>query len=134
MIKFLKHINATFKSQPASTKALIIIVVICLANTALTAFVTSTSTSLTDVAIRSTLSSILGYIFGEHCKKTKFPNENFQIIIAGFTSFICLLVIMILHWTSTQTINPSAVEIRNLLFTSVGFLLSKAKNNDIYNY
>lgn len=128
MFNFFKKISKTFKQQCPSTKILLIIGLVCLINTALTIFFLNSISSPTDVAIRSTMSSIFGYIFGEHCKANNFGSKGIQVLAAGVISIICLLVIIILHWTNPTSASSSAVELRNLLFTTVGFLISKAKN------
>lgn len=130
MKEFFKKILKTFKEQCPATKILLLIGIFCLINTSITVFFTKYNSTATDIAIRSTMSSIFGYIFGEHCLPNKFGNKGMQIIVAAFTSFICLLVLIILHWCSLEKGISSDAEIRNLLSSSVGFLISKAKNQE----
>lgn len=130
MMKFFKKFIETFKEQCPATRILLLIGLFCLINTALTVFFTKYNGTATDIAIRSTMSSIFGYIFGEHCLPNKFGNKGMQIIVAGCTSFICLLVLIILHWSTYEKGIYSDAEIRNLLSSSVGFLISKAKNQE----
>lgn len=130
MMKFLKQMIKKYRAQCSSTKILLIIGLVCLINTAVTVFFIDTNTTPTDIAIRSTMASIFGYIFGEHCIPNEFGNKGIQILAAGFTSLICLTVMIVLHWSNVAEGNSSSVELRNLLFSSVGFLISKAKNDE----
>lgn len=130
MLNILKNIYKKFKAQCSSTKILLIIGVVCLLNTTFVVLLSNTTSTSSDIAIRSTMASIFGYIFGEHCLPNEFGNKGIQIIAAGSTSLICLTVLVILHWTNNIEGTNSSVELRNLLFSSVGFLISKAKNDE----
>ncbi|MGG7178608.1 hypothetical protein ACQPU1_13485 [Clostridium paraputrificum] len=130
MLKFLKSTIKLFKSQCPATKVILLIGIICLINTILSIFFSSTFASPADVAIRSVMSSIFGYILGDHCLPNNFGNNGIQVSIASIVALFCMAAIILLYWTDISQSSAAAVEIRNLLFSSVGFLISKAKGEE----
>ncbi|MFA9397211.1 MAG: hypothetical protein ACERKV_02965 [Clostridiaceae bacterium] len=128
MNKYLLYIKNKMSSICLCLKCLILISFISLINTSLTVFFSFAQSDPSDVAIRSVMSSIFGFIFGSQFSDNKNINDKtIQIIIASIVSLICLTVSILSHWLHMPQETPAAVEIRNLLFASVGFLLSKSK-------
>ena len=127
MLKLFKSSIKLFKAQCPSTKVILIIGIICLINTILTIFFSSTNTSPADVAIRSVMSSIFGYILGDRCIPNDFGHNGIQVPIASLVALVCLIAIIITSWIGIDLSASPSAEIRNLLFSSVGFLISKAK-------
>lgn len=111
------------------TKSLIIIGLISLIETVFTVFFDTQQTSPNDIAIRSVMSSIFGFIFGSQLsEKFNIKNRNIQIQIALTVSLICITTLILGHWFYVNQDGAAAVGIRNLLFSAVGFLLSRSKH------
>lgn len=84
--------------------------------------------------IKNVMSSIFGYIFGGKVitNNNNIANKKFQIIFTGIIAFGSLIIVIVSHWIYIDNHeNPAATEIRNTLFTAVGFLISKAENQEI---
>ncbi|GFP75320.1 hypothetical protein [Clostridium fungisolvens] len=123
--KFLKF----YKNTNLATKALITIGMIALIETVLTVFLDTSQTSPNAIAIRSVMSSIFGFIFGSQLSEnSNIENINIQTQIAILVALICLITSIIAHWLNVNQVGAASVEIRNLLFSAVGFLLSRAKH------
>ena len=123
-IKFYKTINL-------ATKSLIIIGMICLIQTVISIFIDSNQTSPNDIAIRSVMSSIFGFIFGSQLSEnSNVSDKNIQTQIALIVALISLATSIVGHWFDVDQDEAASVEIRNLLFSAVGFLLSRAKHSD----
>lgn len=121
LIKYYESINL-------ATKALIIIGMVCLAETVITVFFHVHQTNPDDIAIRSVMSSIFGFIFGAQLSEnSNIENKNIQTQMALFVSLICLTTIILGQLLYVNQDGAALVEIRNLLFSAVGFLLSRAK-------
>lgn len=83
--------------------------------------------------IKTVMASIFGYIFGGKVitNNNNIYNKRFQVIFTGIIALGSLIAIIISHWIYMyDTENPVALEIRNTLFTAVGFLISKAENQE----
>jgi hypothetical protein len=120
-----------YKSINLATKSLIIIGMVSLIETVLTVFLDIQQTSPNDIAIRSIMSSIFGFIFGSQLSEnSNVGNRNIQTQISLIVSLMCLTTIILGHWLYVNQDGAAMVEIRNLLFSAVGFLLSRAKNSD----
>jgi len=131
MKKYYCCIKEYVSSVNMAVKALIIIGFVALTETTLSIFFDSNQNSPTDVAIRSIMSSIFGFIFGaQTTENINITSKKLQTLIASIVAIICLLSSVAVHWLSSNQYGASAVEIRNLLFASVGFLLSRAKSID----
>jgi hypothetical protein len=131
MKKYYCCIKEYVSSVNMAVKTLIIIGFIALAETTLSIFFDSNQNSPTDVAIRSIMSSIFGFIFGaQTTENINITSKKLQTLIASIVAIICLLSSVAVHWFGSNQAGASAVEIRNLLFASVGFLLSRAKSID----
>lgn len=130
MLKEIKKMIKLFKSQSQASKVIIIIGLICLTNTILSIIFSNTFTSPTDVALRSVMSSIFGYILGEHCIPNNFGKNGIQILVASVVAFICLFTLIYINWMSISQSTCAAVEIRNLLLSSVGFLISRVRDEN----
>ena len=114
-----------------ATKSLIIIGMICLIETVFSVFLDINQTTPNDIAIRSVMSSIFGFIFGSQLSEnSNVANRNIQTQIAFTVSLICLIASIAGHWLFVNQDGAASVEIRNLLFSAVGFLLSRAKHSD----
>lgn len=123
-IKFYKSINKVIKS-------LIIIGLLSLTETVFTVFWDAEQTSPNDIAVRSVMSSIFGFIFGSQLSEnSNVKNRNIQTKTAFTVSLICLTTLILGHWFYVNQNGAATVEIRNLLFSAVGFLLSSAKHSD----
>lgn len=123
-IKFYKSINKVIKS-------LIIIGLLSLTETVFTVFWDAEQTSPNDIAVRSVMSSIFGFIFGSQLSEnSNVKNRNIQTKIAFTVALICLATLILGHWFNVNQNGAATVEIRNLLFSAVGFLLSSAKHSD----
>ncbi|MBV7275930.1 hypothetical protein [Clostridium thailandense] len=130
MKKYYCCIKEYLNSTTIAVKALIIIGFVALTETFLTIFFDSSNqNSPSDVAIRSIMSNIFGFIFGtQTTENSNISNKNLQTITACIVAAICLLITIAVHWLGLDQNGSSIVEIRNLLFASVGFLLGRAKS------
>jgi hypothetical protein len=127
MVKFIRF----YKTINLATKSLIIIGMICLLETVFSIFFDANQTSPNDIAIRSVMSSIFGFIFGSQLSEnSNVANRNIQTQLAFTVSLICLIASIVGHWFNVNQDGAASVEIRNLLFSAVGFLLSRAKHSD----
>ncbi|MGL5694947.1 MAG: hypothetical protein ACRCXA_12775 [Peptostreptococcaceae bacterium] len=84
------------------------------------------------VTLRTIFSSIAGYIL-EKSTCTSSCDTNLtknKIFIIGTFSLICIVVIIFASFLESNVNNPSLVLIKNLLFSSVGFLISATENKD----
>jgi hypothetical protein len=123
--------NKFYKTINLATKSLIIIGIVCLIQTVFSIFLDTNQTSPNDVAIRSVMSSIFGFIFGSQLSEnSNVANKNIQTQIALTVSIICLMASIVGHWFHVNEDGAASVEIRNLLFSAVGFILSRAKHLD----
>ena len=55
-------------------------------------------------------------------------NKKFQTFAASAVALGSLLVVMLTQWVPVNQSGASLVEIRNLMFSSVGFLVSRSKS------
>jgi len=124
-----KIIDCIWNNTNIANKTLTLLGAIALVETVFTLFFDSNQTSPNDVAVRSIMSSIFGYIFGSQVSTRDTYNREIQTLIASIVSTICLIVVMIAHWTNMPETGAASVELRNLLFAAVGFLISRGKNN-----
>jgi hypothetical protein len=77
------------------------------------------------------MSSIFGYIFGNQIiPNNNIKNKKFQVFVAGFMAILSLAVCIISYWTSIDEANSAIGEIRNILFSTVGFLISRVKGDN----
>jgi heme/copper-type cytochrome/quinol oxidase subunit 4 len=131
MRKFLWRIRRAWQLGNIATKALIIIGILALIQTALTIFLDTTQSSTSDVAVRSVMSNIFGYVFGRQINENNnMPSKELQIIVTSFIAVVCLVVVAASRWTSANQAGAALVEIRNLMFAAIGFLISRAKRDD----
>ena len=128
MKHMIKKINNFYKSIDLSTKSLILIGMISLIQTVISIFFDAQQISPNDVAIRSIMASIFGFIFGSQLSEnSNIKNKNIQTITAISVALVCLITSILSHWFELSQDTAAVVEIRNLLFSAVGFLLSRAK-------
>ena len=132
MKKYCNHVRKLLCNANTSTKTLIFIGFICLIQTVISVFWDNHDATPSDVAIRSVMSNIFGFIFGEQITdNNNLHNKRLQTILSSAISIICIIVCIITHWMPniSQSSSP-IVEIRNLLFASVGFLLGRARSEE----
>lgn len=82
------------------------------------------------VTIRTAFSSIAGYIL-EKSTKTCSSNPRLlknKILLVGTFAIIALIVITVAYIINIDVNNPSLILIKNLLFSSIGFLTSASKD------
>ena len=130
MKHLINKITKYIKSIDLITRSLIIIGMISLLQTVISIFFDEYQTSPNDVAIRSVMASIFGFVFGTQLSEnSNIKNIKIQTITAITVAFICLVSTILGHWFQVDQNAAAAVEIRNLLFSAVGFLLSRATNS-----
>jgi len=113
-----------------ANKSLVLLGMIALLDTIVTFFWKNNSVGTDNVVVLSVMSNVFGYIFGSQVtSKRNIRSMENQTWLAGGVSLTCLLVIIAAHWSSISQTEAAAVELRNLLFASVGFLISRAKNH-----
>lgn len=128
MLEGIKKCLTLWKKQCSSTKIILVIGFACLINIAMATIMDFNSLPENNIAIKSVLSSIFGYVFGKHCIPTKFGHEEIQTMAGGTVAIICLVVLFITNFSPVNTSITNLSDIRDLLLISVGFLISKAKN------
>lgn len=132
MKKTMSSIKKYFNCTNSATRALIFLGILSLIHTIITVFFDFSQGSPSDVAIRSVMSNIFGFIFGEQTvENSNMKNKNSQTCLAFIIALACLVVSMISHWIRRiSPTNVALIELRNLLFVSLGFLLSRAKSEN----
>lgn len=105
---------------------------ICLIHTIITLFCNFQQGGPSDVAIRSVMSNVFGFIFGEQTvENTNIRDKKSQTCLAFIIALVCLTVAISSHWIlSISQSNVALIELRNLLFIALGFLISRAKNEN----
>lgn len=115
-----------------ASKVIMLLGLIAFFFTAVSVFYIDYFTNPSLISIRSMMSSIFGYLFGDNILSTnKLSSRNLYTVIASIIAFFSLTTIMVSSLINIDQGSAAIVEIRNLLFSSVGFLISKAKNNDV---
>ncbi|MGL5753902.1 MAG: hypothetical protein ACRCYC_01115 [Paraclostridium sp.] len=82
------------------------------------------------VTIRTAFSSIAGYIL-EKSTKNCTSNQRLlknKILLVGSFAVIAMLITTIAYVLNIDVNNPSLILIKNLLFSSIGFLTSASKD------
>ncbi|WP_300350442.1 hypothetical protein [Clostridium sp.] len=140
-MKIFSKINTYFKNlylvqlikkHCLASKVIILLGLISFFFTAISIFYIDYLKNPSLLTIQSIMSSIFGYLFGDNVlKKDKSNSKNLYTIIASIISFFSLIVLMISSLVNIDQESTSIIEIRNLLFLSVGFLISKSKSHDI---
>lgn len=131
MKAMMKKVSDYFKAINLATKVLILIGIFCLLETAISIFYFADQSSPNAVAIRSVMSSIFGFIFGAQLtENSNINNRYIQTVTASSVAIICLLALTIAHFTGINQIGAASVEVRNLMFSAIGFLISRAKSLD----
>lgn len=82
------------------------------------------------VTIRTTFSSISGYILEKSTKNCTSDTRLLKnkILLVGSFSIIAMIIITLGYIFNIDVNNPSLVLIKNLLFSSIGFLTSANKD------
>lgn len=140
-MKIFSKINTYFKNlylvqlikkHCLASKVIILLGLLSFFFTAISIFYIDSLKNPSLLTIQSIMSSIFGYLFGDNVlNKDKSNSKNLYTIIASIISFFSLIVLMISSLVNIDQESASIIEIRNLLFLSVGFLISKAKSHDI---
>lgn len=140
-MKIFSKINTYFKNlylvqlikkHCLASKVIILLGLISFFFTAISIFYIDYLKNPSLLTIQSIMSSIFGYLFGDNVlNKDESNSKNLYTIIASIISFFSLIVLMISSLVNIDQESASIIEIRNLLFLSVGFLISKSKSHDI---
>jgi hypothetical protein len=129
MRRMIHEITEYCRTISLATKALIFIGIISLIETVIAIFFDVDQTSPNDVAIRSVMSNIFGFVFGAQLSEnSNVKNRHLQTVVAVIVAAICITTLILGHWIDVDQTGAASVEIRNLLFSAVGFLLSRAKS------
>ena len=99
MKKFTIKVLVTLSKLNNAAKILLILATVCLIQTICVMLFNLEGSSPSEVTIRSTMSSIFGYFFGQQCKNNfNIVNYNSQIYFASNLSFtsIALYTIIII--------------------------------------
>jgi cell division protein FtsL len=131
--KIFEEVDITrnfWNSFTLRNRFLILLGLIALLHNAVTVFYNSHSTDPADVAIRSVMSSIFGFFFGTQAVNNNHLNTQLQTIVAGNVALLTLLVVIASNWANVDHGSASIVELRNLMFSAVGFLLGRSDNKE----
>ncbi|SHI89808.1 hypothetical protein SAMN02745163_00966 [Clostridium cavendishii DSM 21758] len=129
MLKIFSSLKSIWNKQCSATKVLTSLGFIALLHTSISIFFNSNFSTPSSLAVRSVLSSIFGYIFGEQIiTNENFRNKKFQIAVCSIIGFVTLTMTILSDLIYIDQNSPAIIEIRNLLFSSVGFLISRCKS------
>lgn len=116
------------KGLDPSCKFLMIIGAITLGATCVSIFDANLDATGNLVTIRTVFSSIAGYILEKStrtCKVDKSLLKN-KVLIVGSMSVIFTIVVLLSYLFDINVNNPSLILIKNLLYSTVGFLISSS--------
>lgn len=131
--KFPKIKNFWHQTNIA-TKFLLLIGFLSLIQISLTVFFNYNDSSPAIITVRSIASNIFGFIFGDQSvDNSNIASKYTQTFIAAMAALICMIIVIVSHWYNINQSNASLIEIRNILFASIGFLISRAKNSEDQN-
>jgi len=150
----LKKIRLEWRYLDLTNKVLLLVGVVLLFELIFSIFLHALSTDAsTDTFFRITFSSVMGYFLGgmnitrkekssldeESSGETTSTNTNepnFQNVTYIRTLFItivclaCIITLSIATFTSQTTYSDGLIQLRNIISTSIGFLISKATHAD----
>lgn len=124
--KILKYLKNFLKEIGTGCRFLMIILILSLPIICLSIFDNSLDATGNLVTLRTIFSSITGYILEKstcdvNCENTFIKNKT---VIVGIFAIISTLVVILAYFLDSNVNNPSLILIKNLLFSSVGFLIS----------
>ena len=131
MFKQIVKLKKLWLSQCLAMRFLTLLGFTAFIHTCITIFTNGSFSASSNETIRSVMSSIFGYIFGNQIiPNNNIKNKKFQVFVAGFMAILSLAVCIISYWTSIDEANSAIGEIRNILFSTVGFLISRVKGDN----
>lgn len=120
------------KKHCLASKVIIFLALASFLFTIFSVFHTEYFTDPSLITIRSIMSSIFGYLFGDNIlDSSKQSSKNLYTIVASIIAILALITIMLSSLLPVEQDSAAIVEVRNTLFSSVGFLISKAKSHDV---
>lgn len=110
---------------------LFIIGAICLTQIAVSILTNSNDTDGISIVIRSQLVGIFGYLFSVKIKSYQsYRAREIQFHIATITSITCLLILIFAYWYKVTEPVRSLGSIRDLLVSSICFIIGMSKDTD----
>lgn len=129
---YAEKLKYFWKNTNLATRSLLLLGFLSLIQIICTIFLGYGESTAADVTIRSIASSIFGFVFGDQSiDNSNIASKEIQIIIASIVALITLLVVIFSLWLNVEQSSGPLSEIRNLLFGAVGFLISRAKSNNV---
>lgn len=131
VIKFiLEEIKEFFNELGIACKYLIILGLISFLVVCMSIFDTELDATGNLVTIRTAFSSIAGYIL-ERSTKTCTSSPKLlktKVLVVGTFAVMAMIVTICAYVLDINVNNPSLILIKNLLFSSIGFLTSASKD------
>lgn len=128
ILKLVNSIKSYFNSLDLSCKFLTFLVVLLFFIVSISALYPNLDTSNNLLAIQTTFSTIAGYILEKStssCSPDPKALRN-KTMIVGIFSVCSTLIVILAYIFNINTDNPSLVLIKNLLYSSIGFLTSSS--------
>lgn len=129
--KSLNQIQEVFINLETNCKFLIILIVITFPVICLSIFNPNLDATGNLVTIRTSFSTLVGYILQKSTCTINSESKIFQnkTILVGLIAIVSLVVVIFSYIFSIDVNNPSLILIKNLLFSSIGFLTSSTKDH-----
>lgn len=133
-MKFLKNpfskLKEIFSTSETNCKFLMILILIAFPIICLSIFDPYLDATGNLVTIRTAFSTLIGYILQKSTSTISTDNKLFQqkTIFVGIIAMCSLVVVIFSYLLDTEVNNPSLILIKNLLFSSIGFLTSASTN------
>lgn len=124
----LKNFRKMYKKQNLAPRSLILLGFLLLFNTCYKLLCNMDLSNESDIALRSIMQSIFGYIIGENVKTSYGKSNDFQILIISVLSVLCIITLILSDFLNIDQNAQNIVAIRSLLASSIGFLINKSSN------
>lgn len=128
--KSYSYLKKLFLDLELNFKCLIILIFIAFPVICLSIFDPYLDATGNLVTIRTAFSTLIGYVLQKSTATITTDIKSFQtkIVFVGIIAAISLIVVSLSYLFEIDVNNPSLILIKNLLFSSIGFLTSASSN------
>ena len=129
--KILKPILEKWKSLYVTYQVIFIICTLCFISIIISVFDKNLNASNNLSIIRTTFSSIIGFLLEDSSKNKVVCNGKvmfFRNLMAGLISISIIIVILITYIYQVDIDNTSLIFLKNILSSFIGFLISACKD------